>query len=224
MKKYLLILSIFALFACNINFVKADATTLYDCGIARTLRAGLSGNDVACLQSRLGISADGRFGPMTKAAVLAWQRNAGLVADGIFGVKSRATFIAYGGMFGSLAEGCISAVGYSPTTGKPCVPSKKDADITIINPAILPNATVNVFYSFYPKAVGGLGNKTWNNYGWTLSAGTLPPGLNLVDGSFVNGTPTSAGTYVFSLTASNGTISVAKEFTLTVDPASAATN
>lgn len=216
MKKYLLILSIFALFVCNINFAKADVSTLPDCGIKRTLKVGLSGNDIACLQSRLGISADGRFGPMTRAAVMDWQRNAGLVADGIFGIKSRTTFIARGGIVTSLAEGCTSAVGYSRTTGKPCIPSKSDSDITIINPPILPNATANVFYSFYPKAVGGLGNKTWNNYGWTLSAGTLPPGLNLVDGSFINGTPTSAGTYDFSLTASNGTISVTKEFTLTV--------
>ena len=58
-----------------------------------TLRLGDQGDAVKTLQGLLGISADGDFGPKTKAAVIAWQRKKGLVADGIVG---RASWTALG--------------------------------------------------------------------------------------------------------------------------------
>jgi hypothetical protein len=51
----------------------------------RTLRVGDSGEDVAALQKKLGIAADGDFGPTTKKAVMDFQAKAGLTADGIVG-------------------------------------------------------------------------------------------------------------------------------------------
>lgn len=57
-------------------------------GSARTSRVGLSaggGGGVRRLQSLLGVTADGVFGPQTKAAVVSFQRGHGLVADGIVG-------------------------------------------------------------------------------------------------------------------------------------------
>lgn len=49
------------------------------------LRRGSKGPAVVIAQTRLGIKADGDFGPLTQAAVTAWQRAHGLVADGIVG-------------------------------------------------------------------------------------------------------------------------------------------
>jgi Putative peptidoglycan binding domain/N-acetylmuramoyl-L-alanine amidase len=49
------------------------------------LREGSTGPAVRSIQQRLGVAADGQFGPRTKAAVVAFQRSKGLGADGIVG-------------------------------------------------------------------------------------------------------------------------------------------
>lgn len=49
------------------------------------LKVGSSGDDVKKLQSKLGLAADGSFGPATEKAVKAWQAANGLTADGIVG-------------------------------------------------------------------------------------------------------------------------------------------
>ncbi|MBV9931076.1 MAG: N-acetylmuramoyl-L-alanine amidase [Alphaproteobacteria bacterium] len=59
-----------------------------DEGGRRTLRRGMSGDDVKALQAKLGVDADGAFGGATEAAVRSLQREHGLVPDGIVGPKS----------------------------------------------------------------------------------------------------------------------------------------
>jgi hypothetical protein len=48
------------------------------------------GGGVRALQRKVGVPADGIFGPATEAAVKHWQRRHGLVADGIVGPQTRA--------------------------------------------------------------------------------------------------------------------------------------
>jgi hypothetical protein len=55
-----------------------------------TLRKGDRGRAVRRLQRKLGISADGVFGPQTDRTVKRFQRRNGLVADGIVGPQTRA--------------------------------------------------------------------------------------------------------------------------------------
>ena len=57
--------------------------------ISRPASGGAAGGVVA-LQSALGVSADGDFGPQTEAAVRAFQRAHGLTVDGIVGPATRA--------------------------------------------------------------------------------------------------------------------------------------
>jgi murein DD-endopeptidase MepM/ murein hydrolase activator NlpD len=54
----------------------------------REVKKGSKGPDVVYLQQKLGISADGDFGPNTHKAVVAFQKSRGLVADGIAGPKT----------------------------------------------------------------------------------------------------------------------------------------
>jgi peptidoglycan hydrolase-like protein with peptidoglycan-binding domain len=53
------------------------------------LKRGDRGAAVAILQRRLGISADGVFGPITERAVKRYQRRHGLVPDGVVGPITR---------------------------------------------------------------------------------------------------------------------------------------
>ena len=47
-------------------------------------------SDVRALQRKVGVAADGVFGPATERALKRWQRRHGLVADGIAGPQTRA--------------------------------------------------------------------------------------------------------------------------------------
>lgn len=49
---------------------------------------GSRGEAVRAAQGYLGIAADGSFGPLTKAAAIAFQKSAGLTPDGIIGPRS----------------------------------------------------------------------------------------------------------------------------------------
>jgi peptidoglycan DL-endopeptidase CwlO len=53
------------------------------------LRLGSRGAAVVRVQKALGVSADGIFGPKTRAAVRAFQRSRGLLVDGVVGPRTR---------------------------------------------------------------------------------------------------------------------------------------
>ncbi len=57
-------------------------------GARPTIRRGDRSEHTRFLQQKLGIGADGIFGPKTEAAVKAFQASRGLVADGIVGRKT----------------------------------------------------------------------------------------------------------------------------------------
>ena len=53
-----------------------------------TLKTGSSGPEVKLLQEKLGLAADGKFGPGTEKALKEWQAKNGLTADGIAGAST----------------------------------------------------------------------------------------------------------------------------------------
>lgn len=58
-----------------------------------TLRRGSKGDDVKKMQARLGLAADGDFGPGTEAALKKWQTANGLTPDGVAGPKTLAKLL-----------------------------------------------------------------------------------------------------------------------------------
>jgi len=52
------------------------------------LKKGVKSAAVAAVQAKLGLKADGDFGPGTEAAIKKWQADNGLTADGIVGPKT----------------------------------------------------------------------------------------------------------------------------------------
>src|ERR1035437_6498371 len=121
--KFLLGVMVVAALFVGVVAVNPASAAAANCSITTTLKVGSKGAQVQCLQTALGLTADGSFGPKTKAAVVAFQKNAGLVADGIFGAKSRAQWMANNGVGATvsfLPPGCTSASGFSSVTGGAC--------------------------------------------------------------------------------------------------------
>ena len=76
------------------------------------LKNGSKGEDVKQLQTLLGLSADGNFGPMTETKVKEWQSKNGLAADGIVGDGT------WGKMFGATAASTSAPVVIPPSAFK----------------------------------------------------------------------------------------------------------
>jgi len=98
-------------------------------------------------------------------------------------------------------------------------------DVTGVSPLListtspLANGTVGVPYSIPLRAQGGE-----IPYIWSVTSGTLPPGLQVGSGGSLTGTPTQAGNYSFTLTVSDFsgltatgtfTLAVASSFAIT---------
>ncbi|MFA5841290.1 MAG: peptidoglycan-binding domain-containing protein [Candidatus Paceibacterota bacterium] len=125
MKKNISILSVFIfvfmLFGFNFNTAKAATTPAPDCVITSTLRLGSKGEEVACLQAHLGLTADGVFGRRTREKVKDWQLRRKLNNDGVLGAMSRA----------ALEENSTSPEGNrNPTLNPAPAPTPTDEIIT----------------------------------------------------------------------------------------------
>ncbi len=83
-----------------------------------------------------------------------------------------------------------------------------------VNPSSLPGGTVGNGYSQTITASGGAAP-----YTFTVSAGTLPPGLNLSSGGSLTGTLSAGGTYNFTVQAAdqNGCTG-ARAYSVTINP------
>jgi hypothetical protein len=85
--------------------------------------------------------------------------------------------------------------------------------IITVNPATLPNGTVGTPYNQIVSASGGT-----SPYAFSVSSGALPTNLilNSVTGA-ITGTPTTAGTFTFTITATDATgCSGSRQYTMTI--------
>jgi hypothetical protein len=98
--------------------------------------------------------------------------------SGTFNFKVRATD----------GNGCSDSLAYSLLINCPSI---------TVNPATLPNGFLSSAYSTTVTATGGTSPYTFAN------TGALPTGLTLASGGAITGTPTAAGTFVFTVTATD---------------------
>ena len=90
----------------------------------------------------------------------------------------------------------------------------EEADKPTIDTSALPAGYVGSFY-YQTIEYGGL-----SQFETQISAGTLPPGLEFNKsqgtGAYIRGTPTTAGTYTFTVWVKNVAGETTKEFTMTI--------
>jgi predicted extracellular nuclease len=72
----------------------------------------------------------------------------------------------------------------------------------MLNPAALPNGTVGLGYSQTVTASGGV-----SSYSFAVTSGTPPTGLTLASSGALTGVPTAAGSFTFTITASDSSAS-----------------
>jgi putative chitinase len=72
---------------------KIDTSAPVTSAVSETLRRGSKGEAVKRMQAKLGLAADGDFGPGTEAALKKWQAANGLTADGVVGPKTLAKLL-----------------------------------------------------------------------------------------------------------------------------------
>lgn len=75
----------------------------------------------------------------------------------------------------------------------------------------LPGGTEGTSYSATINATGGS-----PPYSFTVSAGTLPPGLNLSSAGVISGTPSTANTYNFTVRVSDGSDTDLQSYSVTI--------
>ncbi|MEO8186475.1 MAG: putative Ig domain-containing protein, partial [Burkholderiaceae bacterium] len=155
--------------------------------------------------------------------------NPATLPNGTVGVAYSQTVSATGGngsytfsvSVGSLPAGLSLNAGTGAITGTPTTAATSNFTITAtdglaatgsrayavtinaaitVNPATLPNGAVGTAYSQTVSATGGTGS-----YTFSLSAGSLPAGLSLNAATgAITGTPTTAATSNFTITATDG--------------------
>jgi len=124
-----------------------------------------AGSTVAALQSALGLTPDGVYGPNTRRAVRNYQRNQGLAVDGIAGPVT----LAHLGLAG---QGSGAATGGSASTGASAsAPNATLAKIAACessgNPAaVSPSGQYRGKYQF--------SRQTWREYGGTGDPAAAP--------------------------------------------------
>ncbi|MEU1281636.1 putative Ig domain-containing protein [Streptomyces sp. NPDC005805] len=95
-------------------------------------------------------------------------------------------------------------------------------DLAWVTTSPLPNATVGTLYSTTLQTSGGSGAPTF-----AVTGGTLPPGLNLDPATgVISGTPTTTGTYDFTVEATDpdpNVTPITRDFQITVGAAPALT-
>ena len=115
---------------------------------------------------------------------------------------------------GSARWGTISIAGQTFTATQSAT-GFAPGPLAITSGSLLPTAVQNQSYSTTLTATGGTGV-----YSWTVTSGSLPPGLTLSPAGVISGVPTTQGVYPFTITVTDtNNTSLSQAFTIAAGPA-----
>jgi large repetitive protein len=144
------------------------------------------------------ITASGGTAPYTYA-VTSGSLPPGLVLNASTGLLSGTPTTAGTFPFTVTATDTTGGVGVLGCTGSQAYSLVVGCATVALSPPSLPNGTTAVFYSQPIAASGGAAP-----YTYTVTAGTLPPGLSLnASTGVLSGSPTGTGTFPFTITATD---------------------
>ncbi|MEW6363768.1 MAG: putative Ig domain-containing protein [Acidobacteriota bacterium] len=148
--------------------------------------AGTTGSGINTANVNILLSVDGGYTwPYTLAASTANDGSENISVPIVSTATARIKVEAAGNIFFDINDANFAiSVGGCPT-------------ITL-SPPSMPGGTVGTFYSQTVTAGGGTAP-----YGYQRTSGTLPNGLNISSGGVISGTPTTAGTFNFTVTATD---------------------
>lgn len=190
------------------------------CNLSSSLKvavaAGVPGLVTSAIDKIAGADSSGSSGPTVTSATLSQASETVLVAIGNAGSGGTPSWAAGWTVLssGNITSGPSVSLAYkqvnstAAVTGNATISSakwtaelislKNSASVTITS-AALPNGTVGSVYTAPNEtASGGAGT-----YTWAKTTGTLPPGLSLSSSGVWSGTPSSAGSFTFTVTATD---------------------
>src|SRR5450830_241167 len=139
-------------------------------------------------------------------AVSAGTLPTGLTLDAATGVLSGTP--TAGGTFNFTLRATDSSAGSGPYSGARAYSLTVAAPTITVSPSTLPAMTAGVAYSQGIAAANGTAT-----YSYAITAGSLPTGLSLASDGTLSGTPTLAGPYNFTVTATDSSTGTSAPFT-----------
>lgn len=178
------------------TIVSTDAATSVNATNTVVLTSGLAVSTTNLPNGTVGVGYDQQLVATGGAPGYTWSIDSGslpagltLAADGRITGTPTATGAA---SFTALVQDGLGASAVQPLTVLIVPPP------LAVTTAALPSGTVGVAYTTTLSATGGVGGVTWS-----LDDGALPHGLSLTAAGEISGTPTTPGTFLFTVRATD---------------------
>jgi sugar lactone lactonase YvrE len=166
------------------------------------------------LQGNVGLPLGATLAAHGGAGAITWSVAGGQLPPGLV--------LAPNGQFGGTPTqtGSFTFTARATDSAAPTADSATEPVTVVVSPRVLsvsttslPGTMVGTGYQQSLSAAMSLGRLTWS-----LASGSLPPGLSLLPVGQIVGTPTTAGTYPFTLRVTDSSESATAQFTLVVNP------